>query len=285
MAKIESITATIPVTGQSYTDLRPTISAETTEEYRELLAEVGRLAGNDAFVQRMEANYKGWEKICTSSGCLYFNRETHEYQDEDRQPYLSGSTFAHQFVRPFDSEGVAKKTAEKRGVAAEDILSMWDMKKECSLDYGTTVHKAVEMAIKFGEMPNNAHLAALAQDALDILAGREAVSEQFVLSTNLKACGIIDALVKGSKPKHVTIVDFKTGDVFKKQSLTPEARELWDLKNEMLSVYQLQLSFYACILEDCGYTIDGLEVWAEGAEAWDVFKLKQLDVKEQICKH
>ena len=72
---IESITATIPVTGQSYTDLRPTITAETIEEYREQLAEVGRLAGNDAFVQRMSQNKKGKERIITEQGDLYFDKE------------------------------------------------------------------------------------------------------------------------------------------------------------------------------------------------------------------
>ena len=50
---IESITATIPCAGLSYTDLRPTITASSIDEYREQLIEVGKLAGNDAFVKRM----------------------------------------------------------------------------------------------------------------------------------------------------------------------------------------------------------------------------------------
>lgn len=278
---IENITATIPVTGQSYTDLRPTISAGSIEEYREQLAEVGRLAGNDAFVQRMTQNRSGMEKICTDSGCIYFNPKEHTYEDELGNKFMSGSTWAGQFKKPFDALQIAPKVAEKRLTTVDKVLAGWDLKKEVSTSYGTTVHKALECAIKYGELPNNPHLAALVQDYLDMTHDDNQVSEQFVLDMEDKMCGVIDVLVdKGNK--HVVIRDFKTGDVYKKESLTAEAKEMWGLKNETLSIYQLQLSFYAHILNKMGYKVDELEVWAEAAEAWKVIKLPVLDIKEAL---
>lgn len=278
---IENITATIPVTGQSYTDLRPTISANSIEEYREQLAEVGRLAGNEAFIQRMTQNRAGMEKICTENGCVYFDPKEHTYQDEEGNTLISGSKWAGQFKKPFDAQSIASKVAEKRLTTVDKVLAGWDLKKEVSTSYGTTVHKAMECGIKYGELPNNPHLAALVQDYLDMTHDDNQVSEQFVLDLEDKMCGVIDVLVDRGN-KHVIIRDFKTGDVYKKESLTPEVKERWGLKHEVLSVYQLQLSFYAHILKKMGYKVDKLEIWAEVAEAWKVIELPVLNIEEAL---
>lgn len=279
---IESITATIPVTGQAYTDLRPTISASSIDEYREQLAEVGRLAGNDAFVHRISQNKAGKEKIIIGDDILYFDREAHEYEDEQGNKYWTGSTWAHQFEKPFDPQLLAPKVAEKKLCTVDEVIAGWDMKSEVSLSYGTTVHKALECGIKYNELPNNPHLATLVQDYLDMTHEDEQVSEQFVVDSAHKMCGTIDVLVnKGNK--HVIIRDFKTGDIYKKTTLTPRAKELWpELDNKTISIYQLQLSFYAFILKQQGYTVSGLEIWAESAEAWEVVKLPVLDIRKAL---
>lgn len=279
---IESITATIPVTGQSYTDLRPTISASSIDEYREQLAEVGRLAGNEAFVHRMTQNKAGKEKIIIGDNVLYFDREAHVYEDEQGNKMWTGSTWAGQFEKPFDPQLIAPKVAEKKLCTVDEVIAGWNMKSEVSLSYGTTVHKALECGIKFNELPNNPHLATLVQDYLDMTHEDDQVSEQFVVDIENKMCGTIDVLVNKGR-KHVVIRDFKTGDVYKKVSLTPQAKELWpELENKMISVYQLQLSFYAHILSNQGYIVDGLEIWAESAEAWEVIKLSVLDIRKGL---
>lgn len=279
---IESITATIPVTGQSYTDLRPTISADSIEEYRAQLAEVGRLAGNELFVQRMEQNRKGKTKIVTDQGDLYFDPVSHEYEDEDGNKFWTGSTWAHQFEKPFDPQLIAPKVAEKKLTTVDKVIEAWDMKSEVSLSYGTTVHKALECGIKYGELPNNPHLAALVQDYLDMSHEDEQASELFVVSMEDRMCGTIDVLVDKGK-KHVVIRDFKTGDIYKKVSLTPQAKDLWpDLESKMISLYQLQLSFYAHILSSLGYKVEGLEIYAEANEAWQVVKLPVLDIRKAL---
>lgn len=279
---IESITATIPVTGQSYTDLRPTISASSIEEYREELAKVGKLAGNDAFVKRISQSKAGKEKIVLEEGVLYFDKENHTYEDEAGNQFMTGSTWASQFEKPFDPQLIAPKAAEKKLCTVDEVIAGWNMKSEVSLSYGTTVHKALECGIKYNELPNNPHLAALVQDYLDMTHDDEQVSEQFIANFEHNMCGTIDVLVnKGNK--RVVIRDFKTGDVYKKISLTPRAKELWpQLENKTISIYQLQLSFYAFVLKELGYKVDGLEIWAESAEAWDVIKLPVLDITEAL---
>ena len=279
---IESITATIPVTGQSYTDLRPTISAETIDEYREQLAEVGRLAGNDAFVNRMSQNKAGKVKMVTEQGDLYFDPIAHTYEDADGNSFNTGSTWAKQFEKPFDPQLIAPKVAEKKLTTADKVIEGWELKSEVSLSYGTTVHKALECGIKYDELPNNPHLATLVQDYLDMTHDDDQASEVFVVDMEHKMCGTIDVLVnKGNK--HVIIRDFKTGDIYKKTTLTPEAKELWpELENKTISIYQLQLSFYAYILANRGFSVEGLELWAESAEAWEIVKLPVLDIRKAL---
>lgn len=279
---IDSIQATIPVVGQSYTDLRPIISADSIEDYRAQLAEVGKLAGNEAFVHRMLQNKSGKERIITDQGDLYFDKEAHTYEDSDGNKFWTGSTWAHQFVKDFDPQLAAKKVAEKKLTTADKVIEGWDMKGEVSLLYGTTLHKALECGIKYGELPNHPYLAGLVQDAIDMIHGEEVVSEQFVCSFEDRMCGTIDCLINEGNKK-VRIVDFKTGDIYKKIQLTPQAKELWpQLKSQMISVYQLQLSFYAHILSSLGYVVEGTEIWAEGVEAWQVVKLPILDIRKGL---
>lgn len=279
---ITSIQATIPCTGIQYCDLRPTITAKSIDEYREQLAEVGKLAGNDAFVNRMLQNVAGKEKIVTDQGDLYFDKEAHTYEDKDGNKFWTGSTWAHQFEKPFDPQLIAPKVAEKKLTTVEKVIESWDMKSEVSLAYGTTVHKALECGIKYNELPNNPKLASLVQDYLDQTHDDDQVSEQFVVSMEDKMCGTIDVLVNRGN-KHVVIRDFKTGDVYKKISLTDEAKRLWPgLESKMISLYQLQLSFYAHILEKAGYKVDGLEIWAETIDAWETIKLQPLDITEAL---
>lgn len=280
---IESITATIPVVGQSYTDLRPTISAESIEDYRNQLAEVGKLAGNDAFVHRMLQNKAGKERIITDQGDLYFDKEAHTYENEAGEQFWTGSTWAHQFTKDFDPQLIAPKAAEKKLTTVDKVIEGWDMKSEVSLLYGTTVHKALECGIKYGELPNNPHLAVLVQTYLDMTHEDTQASELFIVDMEDRMCGTVDVLVDNGN-KHVTIRDFKTGDIYKKVSLTPQAKELWpELKSQMISVYQLQLSFYAHILTKLGYKVDKLEIYAESADAnWQVVPLPVLDIEEGL---
>lgn len=282
MGRIINCQFIMPVTNQSYTDVRPLIEGESWEDIKEVAANIAHSIGNEKLATTLSNNKRGKEKICTDQGCLYLDRETHEYEDEDGNKFISGSTWAGQFEKPFNAELIAPKVAEKKLTTVEKVLEGWDMKSEVSLSYGTTIHKAIECAIKYNELPNNPHLAALAQDALDLIKGQEVSSEQFICSFEDKACGIVDILVSLGD-KRVKIVDIKTGDIYKKIPLTDQAKELWpELQQKTISIYQLQLSYYAYILTKMGYKVEGLEIWAETAGTLQVVELSVLDIRKAL---
>lgn len=282
MGRIINCQFIMPVTNQSYTDVRPLIEGENWEDIKEVATNIARSIGNEKLAATLDNNKVGFEKIVTQQGDLYFNKDEHTYEDKDGNKFWTGSTWAHQFVKDFDPQFVAQKVADKKLTTVDNVLEGWDMKGEVSLLYGTTLHKALECGIKYNELPNNPHLATLVQDYLDMTHEDEQVSEQFVCSFEDRMCGTIDVLVnKGNK--HVVIRDFKTGDIYKKVQLTEQAKEFWpDLKAQMISVYQLQLSFYAYILTKLGYRPEALELWAESAEAWEVVKLSTLDIRKAL---
>lgn len=281
---IESITATVPCAGLSYTDLRPTITANSIDEYREQLIEVGKLAGNEAFVKRMSTQFDDQNPLTgapVASGevlgdGVLFNKDDHTYS-KNGLPYLSGSAFAHMFEKEFPRETVAQKVADKNGNAVEDILAGWDAKGEISLQYGTLIHKCMETYIKYNELPNNEYLKAIVEDWAEQNDHETFQSEVFVQDDSHQLCGVID-LIQGAE-----IQDFKTGDIHQKISHTLGR----DFPNDRLSLYTLQLNFYRYIMEQNGSKINSLAIWWLNGEHWEKVPVSIIDIKpylEQVWK-
>lgn len=278
MGKIESITATIPVTGQSYTDLRPTVSADSPEEYRELLATVGELAGNAKFVERMRGQVDEQTGLSGApvspqsilgDGVL-FNKEDHTYS-KNGKPYLSGSTFAHMFEKEFPRDAIAQKVADKNDRTVDDVLAGWDAKGEISLQYGTLIHKCIETWCKYGEEPTNEYLKAIIED-WDESGFSVDENEVFVQDDVHQLCGVIDGLAGD------TIYDWKTGDIHKKTSHTLGK----EFPNDRLSLYTLQLNFYRYICEQNGRKINHLVIgWLNG-EHWEKVKVDVIDIRPYL---
>lgn len=280
MGKIESITATIPVTGQSYTDLRPTVSADSPEEYRELLATVGELAGNTKFVERMRGQVDeqtGLSGALTSSQSILgdgvlFNKEDHAYS-KNGKPYLSGSTFAHMFEKEFPRDAIAQKVAARDEKKVDDVLAGWDSKGEISLQYGTLIHKCIETWCQYGEMPNNEYLESIVEDWEEVF-GNDPIdfNELFIQDDAHQLCGVADAV------GDYTLYDWKTGDIHQKISHTLGK----DFPNDRLSLYTLQLNFYRYIIEQNGGKINHLVIgWLNG-EHWEKVKVDIIDIRPYL---
>lgn len=284
--RIESISAVVPCAGLQYTDLRPTITANSIEEYREQLIEVGKLAGNDAFVKRMSTQpdvQTGLTEPLSASqrmvgdGVL-FDEEAHTYEKNGLQ-YLSGSTFAHMFEKEFPKEAVAKKLAEKEDRTVEDVLQGWEAKGQISLDYGTLIHKCIETYVMYGATPTNQYLADIVDDWIDVFGDKaeDMASECFYQDDAHQLCGFVDGICDH------TIFDWKTGDIHQKIQHTLGK----DFPNDRLSLYTLQLNFYKYIAEQNGEKINNLVIgWLNG-EHWEKVNVPIIDIKpylEQVWK-
>jgi len=224
--------------------------------------------------------------------------------------YLSGSAFPKKFYAEFKSNEMLDMMAKKFGVDKAHIKAMWDLNRDASTGYGTSIHAALEnydtyhklgdkiksvkvLKTKTNTGPNkalsrNPFLKKVVEDFHEKFGGDYVrLSEQFVWLHDEKLCGSIDRIkVIDAEKKIVRIQDYKTdGDIHEKtyqlsdspfykmtQGATPK------MGKELLDLHWLQLSFYAYILEQYGYTVEGLDVYwlnpnklAKGENAWEEF--------------
>lgn len=242
--------------------------------------------------------------------------------------YLSGSAFPKQFYAEFNEEEMLQKIVDKhfdegkRKRAKESLLAMWGLNREASTGYGTAIHAALENYDTYHKLgdktkkvetfktkpdrvgPNkalsrNPFLKKIVEDFHEKFGGDYVrLSEQFVWLHDEKLCGSIDRIkVIDAEKRIVRIQDFKTdGDIHQKeyqltdspfyrltQGKTPR------MGKELLDLHWLQLSFYAYILKQYGYTVEGLDVYwlnpnklITGENAWEEFSHDVIDISKQI---
>lgn len=279
---IKEVQFTIPVTGLQYTDVRPVITGEDWDDIRKTAQEIAESVGNIKLVERLSGAEKpltgaptGLIREIGGTGVM-FNETEHTYS-KNGLPYLSGSTFAHMFEKEFPKETIAKKVAERDDKETEDVLAGWDSKGEISLQYGTLIHKCIEVWCKYGEEPNNEYLKEIVQDWREVFGDAPMENELFIQDDAHQLCGVADAI------SGVTLYDWKTGDIHQKIQHTLGK----DFPNDRLSLYTLQLNFYLYICEQNGRKINKLVIgWLNG-EHWEKVPVPIIDIKpylEQVWK-
>jgi ATP-dependent exoDNAse (exonuclease V) beta subunit len=90
-------------------------------------------------LQRVKVEYGDAEYI-------WFDEENHLAYDGSGKLLLSGSQFEKKFEKDFNGKYPAKALAKRTGVHEADIMDMWDTKRDLSANYGTLVHKALEVS-------------------------------------------------------------------------------------------------------------------------------------------
>jgi len=235
--------------------------------------------------------------------------------------YLSGSAFPKKYYPAFNEDEMLQKMADKFGVDKAHIKAMWGLNRDASTGYGTAIHAALEnydTYYKLGDKiksvkvlktkttvgPNkafsrNPFLKKIVEDFHTLFGGDYVrLNEQFVWLHNKKLCGAIDRVkVIDAEKKIVRIQDFKTdGDIHEKtyQNTDSPFYKLTQgtapkMGKELLDLHWLQLSFYAYILQQYGYTVEGLDVYwlnptklAAGENAWEEFSHTVIDISEEI---
>lgn len=294
--KLTTMSATINC-GQ-YSDIRPTVEADTKEEALKYLSDLARQIGNNTYADQVAPTIKKsltvqLKTLTSIDGTkVQFDPASHTYYDEDgANSYLSGSTFASLTTTDFDSQFVAQKIA-KDGLTADEVLKLWKAKNQVACDFGSALHESLEMFQNFHKyaailgdeskvLPNNEFLADCVRNAFTPERKAEtAMAEVFVASTKFKMCGSIDRLVFLDKDtRTVVIQDWKSNDLTKRVTFIPELRDAYnDIEKTKYGEYQFQLSFYAYILKALGYNVKECQIInLEGTE-WKTYSFKPLDI-------
>ena len=195
------------------------------------------------------------------SSHIKFNEKTHIYTNINTgERYISGTQLLGKYKEKFDSDAIAERTAKKRGLTKEQILSEWKESANNATTKGTAIHETIESMLM--RIPEKFHseYSIVAKKALveieKVLGNTSNItSEMLIWNDKLKIASQSD-LVQRYTPsfcKHeiINIIDYKTNkaiDTYNKYN-TYMLEPLNNLMECEYNIYSLQLSLYAYLLE------------------------------------
>lgn len=196
---------------------------------------------------------------------MTFDEASHTYEHKGHR-YTSVSEWLGTTEKPFPKEQVAAYTAKKDGRTAAEVIAEWDLNAAISCNYGTSVHQAIEMWLRYGKVTKIHHLSKVVNVFAQRNITRKIIPEVIAYSEEYRLAGTIDQLVILG-PKTVWVQDVKTNA---------------EMKPEKIEKYRKQLSAYKFLLECRGIAVKGLNLeWWDGKK-FKTIDLEPIDLTEQI---
>ena len=197
---------------------------------------------------------------------LVFNEQEHKYT-VNKKNLKSVSVTIKKYVEYTDFDKIAGFVAKKRTketgryTTKAMILAEWEAKKNNSCTQGTNVHLFGETYVK-GMRPTNGFESAIVRfwDSIPDHI-QPFLFEIQMFSEELGIAGTADIILYNTKTNKFILADYKTNeDLFKnfkgKKLLAP----FDNLLENSFNKYQLQLSMYQLLFEQCGYEIESRRV-------------------------
>ena len=222
-----------------------------------------------------------------------FNVAEHEYTHKGKK-LRGGSTYIKKWIKGFDAEAIAPRYAKSMGSTTKEILGLWQGGGKVSADFGTSIHEALEHYENFKEIgaiirdkkdkPHNTALPThplLREIVMEFTAnfthkGDNVVVEAFVSNVELGLCGMIDRLlIVDEEQKICRVQDYKINVDCEEEGKEKFLGQFADLPKNKLSKYQLQMSFYARLLELSGWNVEGLDAFVYDGE-WKHYPMEVL---------
>ena len=217
---------------------------------------------------------------------LEFNEEQHTYNVKSR--YLTSvSKTISKYVEHVDFDMIAGFVAKKRTketgryTTKAMILAEWEAKKNNSCTQGTNVHLFGETYVK-GMRPTNGFESAIVRfwDSIPDHI-QPFLFEIQMFSEELGIAGTADIILYNTKTNKFILADYKTNeDLFKnfkgKKLLAP----FDNLLENSFNKYQLQLSMYQLLFEQCGFEVESRRIiWLKPNGTYENFKTEDLTQK------
>ena len=214
---------------------------------------------------------------------LQFDAQKHSYEVRGK-PLTSVSKTIHKYVEKVDFDKIAGFVAKKRGITKAEVLAEWEAKKIASCQQGTLVHT-------FGEnyngmqKPTNGFEEAIVKFWDNIPDYIEPfLFELQMFSETLGIAGTSDIILFNRKTGKFIIADYKTNeDLFKNYKGKTLLEPFNNLLDSPYNKYQLQLSMYQLLFEQCGVEVESRRiVWLKPNGVYENFKTE--DLTQQLLK-
>lgn len=196
------------------------------------------------------------EKILKFFKDLEFNSEKHEYT-VGKEVISSVSHFYKRYSEAFDADRIAGYIARSQGISKEEVLAGWAAKRDMACERGTRVHKFGELYCK-SSVPEDGFEEAV------VKYWREQPKHLTPILFELKMfsifygiAGTLDILTRNKKSKKFLIDDYKTNEDIHKNYKGKKLYPPFDfLLDTPYNKYQIQLSLYQVLFEQCGYEVE-----------------------------
>lgn len=223
-----------------------------------------------------------------------FNELNHTYHHEG-QAFTCFSTWVKQYYEPFNANAVSSQMSKRSGVPKEDIQAMWKSNGTLSANLGNLVEEAIQHYEKHcvtgwkigGEksmactdkdkaLPKHPLLKTIVREYVSTVPVYEGqiVSQALVTDKHTNKAGTIDRLIVLDWDKKLCrIEDYKAHiDADKIDRYNKPLPPFDHLPACKLTKYQIQMSFYANLLERHGWTVEGLDALVY-EDTWKVYPL------------
>lgn len=232
----------------------------------------------DFFLQKLE---------CFKDPDFIFDPGLHKYTYHG-DVFQSVTQFLGEFHLPFDTEEKSKKKADETGFDQEWIKAEWKETNRYANEVGTATHEWIENYYNriWQSLPENPDIIHRINKFNKIFCKQlhkleEVKFEIKVFSKKWKKAGTIDALFM--KDGKLYILDWKTNKKFTDDDHKDGKWQklLWpfeDFYKNHHNEYSIQLSMYACILEEWGIEVAGayLVYISPGEEEARLIKCKDM---------
>ena len=241
------------------------------------------------------------KELWTSFNDIMFEESSHSYTDSEFTKYTSATTWVQNFVPQVDWDLMAERVARKQGKTKQEIIDLWDYKKNYACDLGTEIHSVMEnlwqkknytlnnkLVEKYPEIEEDfRNRRILSIDLYGKLKNAYApvATELIVYDKELKLCGTLDFLGLRLKDNTYTIMDWKTSKKIEKENKFGKIMKqpFADYDNCNFVEYSLQLSLYKYILEkNTSIKINELLVFQIPACGEKLQVVKCIDFSERI---
>lgn len=292
--------AVIP-TGQ-YANIQPEIefsdctAGEATEVGMAYIKDLfARFSEKGALAEKSQVLEKMLKKSFNEDIEVNFEPIYHTYA-HGVNPLVSATTYIHKFYKEFDAETISAVSAKSWGVEQQAVKDLWESNGDLTAAFGTVVHNALEHYDKFKSvggdiskkkelednyaMPKHPILKAIIEGFISMNKTEGTVVPE-ALITDIAGgfCGHADRiLILDEKKKICRIQDYKVN--INSEEITKGMKALAPfnkLPANKITKYQLQMSFYANMLQKSGWTVEGLDVFIY-EDAWKHYELPVLKV-------
>lgn len=224
-----------------------------------------------------------------------FNEYNHSYFYNNIK-LENATTFIGKFYKKFDTDNVAPATAKAWGVDEAELREMWNSNGELAGDFGTAVHKALEHYFKYRNigkiiqdkkkfpenyaLPKHPLLRRIVKEFIDIdKAIGEITPEALLTDVKNGYCGTSDRIeIIDLEKKICRVGDYKINVTSEELDSNLRAASPFEtLPANKITKYQIQLSFYANLLQAAGWTVEALDIYVLEGE-WKYYQKEVLKV-------